>query len=158
MACCDEFKFGLLSGNAGKTIIYDNKDLLRQEIGSFVKLNDVILKSLGKRVYWKKSIVSLIGQEQFNAITVPEIDDDECAVISAIQGKDAVEGLLPEEIAVKAGLPGKEETKSLCVSMKEKGLLDDFHPEGHQRTGAFYPTNKGQAAMYQKQYKRHRNA
>lgn len=59
---CDEFKFGLLSGNAGKTALYDDPATLRREVASFFKFYDPFLKDFGKKVYWKKSVISLLGK------------------------------------------------------------------------------------------------
>ena len=60
---CDEFKFGLLSGTSGKTAMYDDSNALRQEIAAFFKFYNTLLKDFEKKVYWKKSIISLLLDE-----------------------------------------------------------------------------------------------
>ena len=69
---CDEFKFGLLSGTNGKTGLYDDPNYLWREISEFFAKYDAILKLSGKKVYWKKSVISLIGEDLFNRLVRPQ--------------------------------------------------------------------------------------
>ena len=148
---CDVFKFELLSNGKEKTSMYNNEKLLRNFVGSFVKRYDVVLKEHKKHVFWGKSIVDLLGQENFKAITVPDINNEETDILSIYDKKEIAEGLFPEQIARRIHQPDKKHIESICENMKDKGLLDDFHPKNHPKEGAYYPTGKGVAALYQKQ-------
>lgn len=64
---CDEFKFGLLSGNACKTRMYENKDILKTNVNTFFSDVHPLLSGLGKKVFWKKSVVDLLTEENRQA-------------------------------------------------------------------------------------------